>query len=306
MNDNSEREARAYRSLTGLSVGDAFGQLFFQHDSMRLFGKTGSKPTVLPAAPWRWTDDTHMAGTLYEHLRVYGEVRPDELAMSFGTAYLDNPDRAYGAAMHDLLRRYAQGAAWHLEARKLFTGQGSYGNGSAMRVAPLGAYFADDLNRVQTEAARSAEVTHAHEEAIAGAIAVAVASAIAWQVRSATPNRADFIDAVLDYVPLSEVRMRLAQARDARDVLTTYTAAQMLGNGSQISNMDTVPFAIFSAADNLTNYQSALWLTAEALGDIDTTCAIVGGIVVNHTGADAIPLEWLKRREPLPKSVMPA
>jgi ADP-ribosylglycohydrolase len=36
------------------------------------------------------------------------------------------------------------------------------------------------------------------------------------------------------------------------------------------------------------------------LGDIDTNCAMVGGIVANYTGSDGIPAEWLRRREPLP------
>ncbi len=52
------------------------------------------------------------------------------------------------------------------------------GNGAAMRVAPIGAYFADDLDKVLYYAQASAEVTHAHIEGIVGAMAVAVASAL--------------------------------------------------------------------------------------------------------------------------------
>ncbi len=51
-----------------------------------------------------------------------------------------------------------------------------------MRVAPLGAYFADDLPCLVTEARASAEITHAHPEGQAGAIAVAVAAAWAWHI----------------------------------------------------------------------------------------------------------------------------
>jgi len=60
----------------------------------------------------------------------------------------------------------------------------SFGNGASMRVAPLGAFFADQPPALVCDEARlSAEITHAHPERIAGAIAVAVAAALAWQRR---------------------------------------------------------------------------------------------------------------------------
>ena len=68
-----------------------------------------------------------------------------------------------------------------------------------MRVAPLGAYFADALKTVVEQAQRSAEVTHAHPDGMAGAIAVAVAAAWAWRLRdrSAQPQRSEFLDLIL-------------------------------------------------------------------------------------------------------------
>ena len=75
----------------------------------------------------------------------------------------------------------------------------------------------------------------------------------------------------------------------------------MLGNGSEVTAQDTVPFVLWSAAHHLDNYESALWHTASGLGDMDTTCAMVGGIVVMYTGIEGIPVEWLNNREPLPE-----
>ncbi|REK91595.1 ADP-ribosylglycohydrolase family protein [Streptomyces inhibens] len=51
---------------------------------------------------------------------------------------------------------------------------------------------------------------------------------------------------------------------------------------------------------------SALWTTAAGLGDVDTTCAIAGGVVAARTGVAALPEEWRERREPLPAGVLPA
>ena len=64
--------------------------------------------------------------------------------------------------------------------------------------------------------------------------------------------------------------------------------------------MDTVPFCLWCAGEQLDRYDEALWLTASAGGDIDTNCAIVGGIVANYVGEEGIPLNWRAGREPLP------
>jgi ADP-ribosylglycohydrolase len=77
-------------------------------------------------------------------------------------------------------------------------------------------------------------------------------------------------------------------------------AAVRLGNGTGVSAPDTVPFALWNVAASPDDYEEALWRTAMGLGDVDTTCAIAGGIAVLRGGAGAIPREWLARREPLP------
>ena len=42
-----------------------------------------------------------------------------------------------------------------------------------------------------------------------------------------------------------------------------------------------------------------MWTTVAALGDRDTTCAIVGGILAARVGRAGLPREWLEAREPL-------
>ena len=71
-----------------------------------------------------------------------------------------------------------------------------------------------------------------------------------------------------------------------------------VGNGSQVSAPDTAPFCVWAAARFARSFEEALWETVSALGDRDTTCAIVGGIVALAVGR--VPQEWLARREPLP------
>ena len=87
----------------------------------------------------------------------------------------------------------------------------------------------------------------------------------------------------------------------AADGASLSAVINAVGNGSNVTAQDTVPFVLWSAATSLGNYEEALWQTVSALGDMDTNCAMVGGIVALYAGVDAIPIEWRKSREPLPE-----
>ncbi|GAA4457895.1 ADP-ribosylglycohydrolase family protein [Phytohabitans houttuyneae] len=284
-------------SLDGLSVGDALGAQFFV---------PGSDPSALrggrlPDAPWPWTDDTEMACSIVEELREHGGIDQDRLAARFAENF--EPYRGYGGGAVVLLRQLREGAHWRVAAPAAFGGQGSMGNGAAMRVAPLGAFHAGHSRTAALEAMRSAEVTHAHPEAILGAAAVAVAAAEAGWARL-TRHRLqpdELIEAVLAHLVDSGVMSGTVRAGRLLGV-SVAEAAYELGNGAQVLAFDTVPFALWAAATWLDDYPTAIHACVEAGGDVDTTAAIVGGIVAAYagTGPNGIPAEWLKRREPLP------
>jgi ADP-ribosylglycohydrolase len=130
LSDQDKRLLRAKDSLEGLSMGDAFGQQF-------LLCPPGIKASrleerILPRPSWPYTDDTQMALSLVSILRQYGSVEQDVLAESFAERY--DSARGYGPAMHALLRSLRTGRPWQEVARKQFGGQGSYGNGAAIRI----------------------------------------------------------------------------------------------------------------------------------------------------------------------------
>ena len=296
--DPSRSEApldRAVAVLDGLSVGDALGDQFFINPAQV---DQAIHERWLPRAPWPWTDDTNMALSVLEVLVEHGCVEQDALAASFAARY--SFARGYGPSMHRVLRKIGDGQHWREVTRAEFGGQGSYGNGAAMRVAPLGAWFAEDLALVANEAHRSAVVTHAHPEASAGAVAVAVATAIAWQSRAQPASAVDLLERVRPYVPNSEVAERLRHAAELPPTATVRLAAAALGTGQQISAQDTVPFALWAASRHLDEFQETFWETLSGLGDRDTTCAIACSIVAGRVGRPGIPEEWVQGREPLP------
>ena len=242
-----------------------------------------------------------MAFVLFAHLDTHGEVRPDDLAHGFAAAYGRDPHRKYGASMHSVLERINAGEHRETVTTSQFGGQGSYGNGAAMRVAPLGARFRDDLSHAAQQARLSALATHAHPEAAAGASAVAVAAGLAATIgMHDDPPRAQFLREVASYVPESEVRSKLHEAAGLPGHTTVRQAADVLGSGARVSAPDTVPFAVWSAATHLGDLTEALWHTVRGGGDLDTTCAMAGGIVAARTGTGDVPDAWFDAREPIP------
>jgi ADP-ribosylglycohydrolase len=243
-----------------------------------------------------------MAISIVELLRDAGNIEQDSLAERFAARYAAEPDRGYGPAAHRTLREIGEGADWREISRDAFGGQGSLGNGGAMRVAPVGAYFAEDLDLVAEQARLSAEVTHAHPEGIAGAIAVAVAAAVAARNQdSITPRiRGELLDEAIAHTPEGYTRTGLVKARELPPSYSVATAVSALGNGVRITAPDTVPFALWCAARHLDDFEEALWTTVSGAGDIDTNAAIVGGIVSCAVGRSGLPAEWLDRRETLP------
>ena len=303
------RLALASDSLAGLSVGDALGARFLVPGCDR----GGLSAGRLPPAPWPWTDDTEMACCLVALLRgadpareaealPAGELDRDALADLFARHH--DPYRGYGPGAVVILRLIREGTPWPIAAAAAFDGQGSAGNGAAMRAAPLGAWHADSTARAAAQAARAAEVTHAHPDGIAGGVAVAVAAATAAAARLGghRPAPGQLLAAVAVATEPGHVRdgLELAGRLAGR---TAAEAAHELGCGARAMAADTVPFALWVAARHLDDFPAAVTACVAAGGDMDTTAAIAGGVVAAYTGVatpGGVPAGWLAAREPLP------
>lgn len=296
MGDHRTNIERARLALEGLSLGDAFGDQFF-FSSERIDHHLSTR--TLPPAPWLTTDDTIMSVSVVEVLDAHQGIDQGALATAFGRRYLHDPNRGYGGTAHRILRAIGQGAPWEAASRDAFDGMGSHGNGGAMRSAPIGAYFADvDIEVVVDQARRAAEVTHAHPDGQAGAVAVAVAAWVAAR-SGPTADPRELLQAVYDHLEPSDTRAGMRRALDIPFERAPATVAAMLGSGEKVSSADTVPYSLWCAARHLGNFEDGMWATVSGLGDRDTTCAIVGGIVSLAVGRGGLPPEWLARREPL-------
>ncbi|RYZ15993.1 MAG: crystallin J1, partial [Sphingobacteriales bacterium] len=164
--------AAAHKALTGISIGDAFGESFFGATSRM---KAAIAERQLPETSWQFTDDTIMAIPIYESLQRFDGVDQEYIVQRFLENYQHDPERGYGPSMHHFFRAVEEGANWKDIAAGKFEGMGSMGNGGAMRSALIGACFSNDMDRVASEAELACMVTHTNVEAVCGSIAVAKA-----------------------------------------------------------------------------------------------------------------------------------
>lgn len=286
-------------SLVGLSVGDAFGQaLFFPK------AKDWIEQRKLPPAPWKWTDDTQMALSVYEELANRGWIDQDYLANRMAWRFTTDPARGYGRSTRLVLEKIVQGERFRAVSQSAMQG-GSFGCSAAARTAPIGGFYCEWIStsrnsyyKATHEACLAAAITHIHPEGLAGAQAVAAAAAIA--ANSTHPEGVDFLGEILKIMPDSQVKqgIELAINIPSNDL---DQAVRLFGH-SQFNTVQTaVPFSLWCAAFHLNNFEEAMWWTVSGLGNRDATCAIVGGIVA--LSAKTIPAEWIKRREALPREI---
>jgi len=296
MQRRRQANRRALVSLKGLSVGDALGEIFFGPQGDVLARIRAKK---LPLRRRRYTDDTQMAISVVDTLLTHGRVEQDYLARRFAERM--EYDRGYGLGSLGILESIRLGSDWRSVGGRAFGGQGSFGNGAAMRVAPVGAYFGGNIEDVVENARLSAEITHAHPEGIAGAVAVALAASFAVTLHG-TKQRFDassYFNRIVQNTPDSAVKDGIVRATKIPLSAPPLEAAQILGSGQNISAQDTVPFVVWSAGGNMLSFEEAFWSTVEGLGDRDTTCAMVGGITALSTRT-SIPPHWIKLAEELP------
>lgn len=286
-----KRLEMAHTSLVGLSVGDAFGESFFG-----LTEEVRRRVTEreIPLAPWRWTDDTAQARCVLSCLRLHGEIRCDTLAQLLAEEYSREPNRGYGQGIHSFMQTF-RFTSWEKASRSAFNGLGSFGNGAAMRVAPIGAFFSRDIGRAASQARASARITHWHQEGQTGAEAIALGAA--WAA-SGWGGGEGMLEWIRDLLGDGRVRDGLTTALTIPREAGPEKAATLLGSGQEVAAWDTVPFALWCAAHYYDNFTEAMWATVAGLGDRDTTCAMVGGIVA-LSAPDGVPEEWVQAREPL-------
>jgi len=287
-------EERFVGCLLGLAVGDALGACF-EGQTADYIARRYPTPQALLDEPPRdslyYTDDTQMAIGVAEALVEDGEIIEATLCRVFAANYV--PSRGYGWGARAVLEAMEEGRDYRTIAETHFPG-GSYGNGAAMRVAPVGLFFHDDPEKVIYQAELSSLPTHRHPLGIEGAKLLAVA--VAHCLRTDTLNRVAFFDELLAHSRSDVFRVKLDIAATAR------TPAELPALGNGIQAQESVVTAIACFASSPDDYLTAVGRAILLGGDTDTIAAMTGAIAGAYLGESAVPQEWLARLEDHPES----
>ncbi|PQO28813.1 ADP-ribosylglycohydrolase family protein [Blastopirellula marina] len=285
-------EERFQGSLLGLAVGDALGGRFEAQSAEHLRQRfSGVESLINYVADEIWyTDDTQMTIALAEVLADQGEILEQPLCAAFVANYV--PSRGYGRGARMVIEAMEEGEGYQAVASKHFPG-GSYGNGAAMRVAPVGLFFHDNEARLLEQARQSAFPTHVHPLGIEGA--QLIAAAVAYVTRSDEFKRDDFFRLLISHCQSEEYREKLAMASET----TSIEQLAALGNG--IEALESVPTAIASFALSPESYAETIGNVILLGGDTDTLAAMAGAISGAYLGVEAIPKRLLDRLEESPK-----
>lgn len=294
------RRLLASKSLTGISIGDAFGESFFGEKS---FVKSQIQQRIIPEGNPDFTDDTIMAIAVFRSLENFGEIDQDFLAGEFTENYYLDINRGYGPSMHGYFRDIKSGDYWKEVSYAKFEGQGSMGNGRAMRAAVIGAYFYNDLARLKDNAERSCEVTHANRETIEGTKAIALAAAFAVREKMGLEilDQQDFIRNIQNELSDSDLKSKLNKCLYLDENPSMELLVKTLGNGTGMTAQDTMPLVIWMLSRYRHDLEECLWNTVSALGDRDTTCAMAGGVSILCCEENTVP-DWAVTIENCKKS----
>ncbi len=233
--------------MLGAIAGDVIGSVYearpIKTTDFPLFGgrSTFTDDTVLTVA----VAHAILTGSDYASaLRLFGRRYP---AAGYGGAF-------YNWIFHDTAAPYD-----------------SWGNGSAMRVSPVGHAF-DRVDDVLDQAKKSAEVTHSHPEGIKGAQAVALAVFLARTGEDKDAIRRD-VAASFDY----DLDRTLDGIRDAY--------------AFDVTCQGSVPESILAFLES-TSFEDAVRKAISLGGDSDTMAAIAGAIAEAYYGEVPEKIRW--------------
>lgn len=325
----------------GLAVGDALGAplegLKAGHIA-QLLGEAqhyADSTALFPDRPGKWrlpglyTDDTQQALAIAEVLAVYGEMDVEALREIYLRLANEGPPRAALGAHRGTgsgFRRALETMRQEDDPRRC--GQPSAGNGAAMRIAPVGLYYAERPEEAVRQALRASLLTHADPRGLGAA--AAMAAGVARCLTTDSPDKPEAMLAI--------ARELLGLARRAEDLLVEefaealdgdilaahlHTFSDCLGileslvregndelaektilkqaneagaqgriahthHGFAPASVVMALYRALSAADFLNGLLGAV----NAGGDADTVGAMTGALLGARFGIDAIPEAW--------------
>ncbi|XP_077264725.1 ADP-ribosylhydrolase ARH3 isoform X2 [Temnothorax americanus] len=270
-----------------------------------------------------YTDDSAMTRSLAESLIEKQDLDIVDVAKRFAKSYHEEPDRGYGAGTATVLKewkRHVEETNIKIPAKNLFDGLGSYGNGGAMRIAPVALFSYNNYDKLLYYVKEATEITHAHKLGINGAIlqAIAIQQSLCLNP-SEELNVTNFVDDLINKMDkienASEYKERLNIVKNLLsedgDEPNEQRVVEQLG--VKVRALESVPTAIFcflKAQKRIKRIRTdnplrrAIQYAISLGGDTDTIASMTGAIVGAFYGYEKFSVlllshceEWERFRE---------
>ncbi|MFN3284944.1 MAG: ADP-ribosylglycohydrolase family protein [bacterium] len=290
MRSGWNRRAMRISKFTGCLLGTAIG------DSLGAAREGSLEIAETREIGPRYTDDTAMTIGVAESLIRCRGFDGEDMARRFVENFFREPWRGYGAGPPRIFTMMLRdGRRWdEMLDRELYPG-GSWGNGAAMRVAPIGLFYCDEPEKLREVVHGASRITHSHELAIEGAVLQAHAVALAVRTQYPCLNREEFL-AQLKGLLRSEAYLekldavgRLLDRKEDRVRVIAH-----LGHG--VEALNSVPTAVYAFLAN-DDFEETVVYAVSLGGDTDTIGAMAGAIAGAYYGVQKIPRAWRDKCE---------
>lgn len=280
-------------TLTGLAIGDALGMPFETHprasEALRKWDGT-----FQPGSPYNtrqperkageWTDDTKMAKALAMSLIEGGVYNPALASANYIDWYHSGDLRGMGKTTKEAMDRILKGHHWNSSGVLH-----AHGNAPAMRAAPLGVFYRHSLTTVADMARIDAAITHRSEEAIEGAVAVALGVAV---MAKGLAEKNDILKPVSHLLrsegpTISLVETRLSMLEELLPKGPQAATSFFDKYGTSAKTEESVP-AAFLCFLMTSTFKDAVEMAVRAGGDTDTVAAITGALAGTYYGKEQV------------------
>jgi poly(ADP-ribose) glycohydrolase ARH3 len=280
-------------ALVGTMVGESLGFAVDGWDPGPLHHRFPSPDSIRQCEPGRYGAATEMMIATAESLLAHPDFDAADMAERLAAEATDA--RGYGPGTESAIARLRAGVPW-FDAAAGRAGRACFGNGAAVRMAPLGALYYDDLDRLRWVAEEAAAITHSHALACEGAVLQATAVAVAASARGKDVSGESFLLAIGRETHMREFRKRyeIAASLLARES-PWKRIADRLGNAQ--TALGSVVTAAYCFARSPASFEETVTYAVYLAGNTAAIAAMAGAISGAHLGIDAIPKRWTERLE---------
>ncbi len=261
-------------SLLAAALGDALG---------RVRGRSTD--------PLEYTDDTAETLVLALHLAENCHVVAERLAIDLAEGWRREPWRGYGPGPPKIFRMILRGEGPLELDKKLYPG-GSYGNGCAMRISPLGLFYNDVSDELPRHVREACRPTHNHPLGFEGALVQAAAVSYAVSRRPGELDPKDMLGYLVSLDVSDVYRGKLKEAERLLEYgANLMEAEEKLGVG--VEAFSSVPTAVYAFVSNM-DLEKTVLEAARLHGDSDTIASMAGAIAGANMGEESVPMDWIR------------